>query len=347
MATTSGDRDAVVYIMPQRIPKRMLQDIKSAVLRTNIPSCLKEATQTAKNQDKAIIPSWACQRVTPLKHLNEKFTNALETLEEHAEFRDGENDYSRALAFRRASVCPQEPSIPAQPRNGLKRWKSIDDVRQHNTNIKDERILWGLAYHEDLTDSVKRVEADVFVRLVQREAEAILPGVIVQLTGGFRRGKLMGHDVDILLTHREEGKEQGLLTSLLKALDRRQMVLTGQWLKSTFTSDDFHRDSKSTLDQFEKWLGICKFEKAWSAENSGYACASVGSDEPRSEDPDDGAAGNRDKPPDDATSAPTACKRQKTDSSSAPALPPSCRSRVPTLPQDVLQTARGRRGAWT
>lgn len=37
MATTSGDRDAVVYIMPQRIPKRMLQDIKSAVLRTNIP----------------------------------------------------------------------------------------------------------------------------------------------------------------------------------------------------------------------------------------------------------------------------------------------------------------------
>lgn len=153
---------------------------------------------------------------------------------------------------------------------------------------------------------------------------------------GFR-GKLMGHDVDILLTHREEGKEQGLLTSLLKALDRRQMVLTGQWLKSTFTSDDFHRDSKSTLDQFEKWLGICKFEKAWSAENSGYACASVGSDEPRSEEPDDGAAGNRDKPPDDATSAPTACKRQKTDSSPAPApaLPPSCRSRVPTLPQDV------------
>lgn len=33
---------------------------------------------------------------------------------------------------------------PATAKKWLnKGWKSIDDVRQHKTNIKDERILWG------------------------------------------------------------------------------------------------------------------------------------------------------------------------------------------------------------
>ena len=48
-------------------------------------------------------------------------------------------------------------------------------------------LILGLAFHEDLTSPVSVEEADTFARLVQAEAERILPGVITTLTGGFRR----------------------------------------------------------------------------------------------------------------------------------------------------------------
>jgi hypothetical protein len=45
----------------------------------------------------------------------------------------------------------------------------------------------GLAFHDDLINPVKSEEADRFTEIVKTEAEQILPGVLVQLTGGFRR----------------------------------------------------------------------------------------------------------------------------------------------------------------
>lgn len=48
-------------------------------------------------------------------------------------------------------------------------------------------MLTALAFHEDLTDPVTRSECEAFVHLIEQEAKAILPGVQVQLVGGFRR----------------------------------------------------------------------------------------------------------------------------------------------------------------
>lgn len=48
-------------------------------------------------------------------------------------------------------------------------------------------ILKGLAFHDDLMNPVKSNEAYRFTEIIQTEAEKILPGIVVQLTGGFRR----------------------------------------------------------------------------------------------------------------------------------------------------------------
>ncbi|XP_076461599.1 DNA-directed DNA/RNA polymerase mu-like [Babylonia areolata] len=287
----------------------------------------QETTQAlASDQGRASqtgVALWACQRSTPLNHFNHKFTNALEILEQHAEFRNGDSDYSRALAFRRAScvlkslpyrvqrlsqveglkdvgehalkviqsileegVSEEVQQItnewfllmkeftsvfgvgPATAKKWIDRgWKSIDDVRESGHYGKDERVHWGLAFHEDLTSPVSMREADRFLQIVKTEAEKILPGVVVTLTGGFRRGKQSGHDVDILLTHPREGEEAGLLAALLQALVRQGLVLMGRLEASTFTPDCLTSDSKllalrGQLDHFEKWLGICRFESA-------------------------------------------------------------------------------------
>lgn len=57
------------------------------------------------------------------------FQNALETLEEHAEFRDGENDYSRALAFRRASCALK--SLPFQ----VERISQVEGLKDFGSHV--------------------------------------------------------------------------------------------------------------------------------------------------------------------------------------------------------------------
>lgn len=88
------------------------------------------------------------------------------------------------------------------------------------------------------------------------------------------RGKRSGHDVDILLSHPKEGEEKELLPALLQALERKGLVLMGRLEASTYTQEVLVADFKTTsmrgqLDHFQKWLGICKFEKRAPSSDSG------------------------------------------------------------------------------
>ncbi|XP_048642463.1 DNA-directed DNA/RNA polymerase mu isoform X2 [Marmota marmota marmota] len=73
----------------------------------------------------------------------------------------------------------------------------------------------GLQHHQDLSTPVGRPDAEALQQLVETVVGQVLPGATVTLTGGFRRGKLQGHDVDFLITHPEEGQEAGLLLRVM------------------------------------------------------------------------------------------------------------------------------------
>lgn len=80
------------------------------------------------------------------------------------------------------------------------------------------------------------------------------------------RGKDDGHDIDLLLSHPEEGLEQGLLPQLLQRLDHQDLIVYGKWEKSSYSDDILKGDTKlaylrSSLDHFEKWIGILKVDK--------------------------------------------------------------------------------------
>lgn len=76
--------------------------------------------------------------------------------------------------------------------------------------------------------------------------------------------------MDILLTHKEEGKEVGLLVEIVKRLKARGFVLQGHHERSSnFDVDDdgFLTEKaasmQSTMDHLEKWLAIVKFDATW------------------------------------------------------------------------------------
>ncbi len=52
-------------------------------------------------------------------------------------------------------------------------------------------MVSGLAFYDDLNTRVSVTEATALMEIVRQEAEKILPGVTVTLTGGFRRWVVM------------------------------------------------------------------------------------------------------------------------------------------------------------
>ena len=80
------------------------------------------------------------------------------------------------------------------------------------------------------------------------------------------RGKEEGHDIDILISHPEEGREVGLLPKLLQRLNANNLILYGKYDKRSDTNDKLKHVPKgqylkSSHDEFEKWYGILKLHK--------------------------------------------------------------------------------------
>ncbi|XP_054853804.1 DNA-directed DNA/RNA polymerase mu-like isoform X2 [Eublepharis macularius] len=96
--------------------------------------------------------------------------------------------------------------------------RTINDLQAHHAKLGKAQQA-GLLHYRDLNSPVKRSEAEAIVQVVQKAVDQFLPGASVTLTGGFRRGKPSGHDVDLLITHPVEGQEVGLLSKVISWLD--------------------------------------------------------------------------------------------------------------------------------
>ncbi|KZT61982.1 Nucleotidyltransferase [Calocera cornea HHB12733] len=81
-----------------------------------------------------------------------------------------------------------------------------------------EVLRMALEIHEDLMIRIPRAEVELIAARVQKALDAVLPGCMHTICGGHRRGKPTSGDVDIIFTHREQGKEQGLVEKLVNYL---------------------------------------------------------------------------------------------------------------------------------
>ncbi|RXN25329.1 DNA-directed DNA RNA polymerase mu [Labeo rohita] len=102
-------------------------------------------------------------------------------------------------------------------REGL---RSPDDLIRTGQQLNRAQQA-GVQYYNDLQKPVTKVEADVISDIVEKAVHSVLPGAEIQLMGGFRRGKEVGHDVDFLITHPEEGKEEGLMPKITNWLEEQ------------------------------------------------------------------------------------------------------------------------------
>ncbi|XP_041609797.1 DNA-directed DNA/RNA polymerase mu isoform X3 [Vulpes lagopus] len=102
-------------------------------------------------------------------------------------------------------------------REGL---RTLDSLQEQPQRLTQQQKA-GLQHYHDLSTPVQRPDAEALLQLVKAAVAPVLPGATVTLAGGFRRGKLQGHDVDLLISHPQEGREAGLLPRVMQCLEKQ------------------------------------------------------------------------------------------------------------------------------
>ncbi|XP_034565352.1 DNA-directed DNA/RNA polymerase mu isoform X2 [Notolabrus celidotus] len=120
----------------------------------------------------------------------------------------------------------------------------------------------GLDHYDDLNQPVSKAEADSISEIVERVVVSVLPGAQMNLIGGFRRGKQTGHDVDFLITHPEEGREEGLMPKVVSSLEAQGFLLYQKTTRNSYLeSKEGPGRPSSNMDRFERCFSIFKLLK--------------------------------------------------------------------------------------
>ncbi|NP_001079251.1 DNA nucleotidylexotransferase [Xenopus laevis] len=140
-------------------------------------------------------------------------------------------------------------------------FRTLEEIKNEKELKLTKMQKCGLLYYEDITSYVSRAEAETTEQLIKSIVWKFVPDAIVTLTGGFRRGKKKGHDVDILITCARKGKEKNILHNTMSVLKNRGLLLFYNIIESTFDETKLPSRHVDALDHFQKCFTILKLPK--------------------------------------------------------------------------------------
>ncbi|XP_049502422.1 DNA nucleotidylexotransferase [Panthera uncia] len=139
-------------------------------------------------------------------------------------------------------------------------FRTLSKIKSDKTLKFTQMQKAGFLYYEDLVSCVTRAEAEAVGVLVKEAVWAFLPDAFVTMTGGFRRGKKIGHDVDFLITSPGSTDEEGeeLLPKVINLWQRKELLLYYDLVESTFEKLKLPSRKVDALDHFQKCFLILK-----------------------------------------------------------------------------------------
>uniref|UniRef100_A0A8C5F1I8 DNA nucleotidylexotransferase n=1 Tax=Gopherus evgoodei TaxID=1825980 RepID=A0A8C5F1I8_9SAUR len=129
-------------------------------------------------------------------------------------------------------------------------FRTLEEVKADKTLKLSRMQKAGFLYYEDLLSRVSEAEADAVSLIVKDAVRTFLPDALVTITGGFRRGKKIGHDVDFLITSPELGQEEEVL--------HKGLLLYYDLIESTLEQAKLPSRKVDAFDHFQKCFAILK-----------------------------------------------------------------------------------------
>ncbi|XP_059585982.1 DNA nucleotidylexotransferase isoform X7 [Alligator mississippiensis] len=140
-------------------------------------------------------------------------------------------------------------------------FRTLEEVKAEKTLKLSRMQIAGFLHYEDIVSYVSKAEADAVSLLIKDTVCMFLPDALVTVTGGFRRGKKTGHDVDFLITNPGPEEEKELLHKVVDLWEKQGLLLYYDVIESTFEKEKRPSRKVDALDHFQKCFAILKLHQ--------------------------------------------------------------------------------------
>ncbi|KAM9011387.1 DNA nucleotidylexotransferase isoform 3-T3 [Ara ararauna] len=147
--------------------------------------------------------------------------------------------------------------------------RTLKEVKADKTLKLSKMQKAGFLYYEDLVSCVSKAEADAVSLIVRNTVCTFLPDALVTITGGFRRGKKTGHDIDFLITNPGPREDDELLHKVVDLWKKQGLLLYCDIIESTFLKEQIPSRKVDAMDNFQKCFAILKLCQP-GVDNSSY-----------------------------------------------------------------------------
>lgn len=83
-------------------------------------------------------------------------------------------------------------------------WRDLDDVISHGWDKLSPNQQIGVKFYDDFQEKIPREEVEKIAAVILKYANRIREGFHMVVVGGYRRGKAMSGDVDVILSHPDD-----------------------------------------------------------------------------------------------------------------------------------------------
>ncbi|KAJ5365360.1 hypothetical protein N7517_008246 [Penicillium concentricum] len=144
-------------------------------------------------------------------------------------------------------------------------WRDLDDIVEHGWNTLSRVQQIGVKFYEEFQEGIPRDESEGIANVVREHAGRVRPedknGIECVIVGGYRRGKELSGDVDIVLSHRDDAVTRNLIVDIVASLEAERYITHTLSLHLTSSLREqqtlpFHGDDTRKFDTLDKALVV-------------------------------------------------------------------------------------------
>ncbi|EMC99281.1 hypothetical protein BAUCODRAFT_85556 [Baudoinia panamericana UAMH 10762] len=104
-------------------------------------------------------------------------------------------------------------------------WRDLDDIVEFGWSTLTRVQQIGVKYYEEFLDPIPRAEVEEIGRIIHRHAVKVRDdGVQSLIVGGYRRGKQACGDVDMIVSHIDEGQTLNIVNDIVASLEEEGWI---------------------------------------------------------------------------------------------------------------------------